>query len=100
MTSSSTRSPTRASAKGENRRGAKFLRQEAVAQLWGQKKKNSSMRLTRSWSRAMRWAAAGAVAALPSGKSRHESLRKESQGLPSCRRSDGLVCSWLACSTH
>lgn len=52
--------------KWENRQEGvfKFLRSEAVAQLWGQKKKNSSMTYEKL-SRAMRWAAAGAVSVLP-----------------------------------
>lgn len=52
--------------KWENRQEGvfKFLRSEAVAQLWGQKKKNSSMTYEKL-SRAMRWAASGAVRVPP-----------------------------------
>lgn len=47
--------------KWEDRREGvfKFLKSEAVAQMWGQKKKNSSMTYEKL-SRAMRWAAAAA----------------------------------------
>lgn len=51
--------------KWEDRREGvfKFLKSEAVAQMWGQKKKNSSMTYEKL-SRAMRWAL---VAAKKSG---------------------------------
>lgn len=76
--------------KWENRQEGvfKFLRSEAVAQLWGQKKKNSSMTYEKL-SRAMRWAAGVPSPSHPSGW-RESTVARNRRACSSC----GQVMAW------